>query len=875
MKRLYGKRFLSVIAVLASAALVIWGGRLFLHPETVRQDSWRILEAQAVPEGLSVRTVGQNLMLLPGVKVKADSEEGPDFEAEWVRDGVSDDAASRWSSVNDWENCEHWLQASFPEPVTVGVVRLFWERDNACDYALEYSEDGRTWETAAAFTHRPETTAQDIVLDAPVAVRRLRLHVRDVAKEDADLSLYYQNVSLLELEVYAGVEASFVLERPQIPAAEKRQLTASEEVLDAAAACAVLYPSVPEGYALRFLGADYEMLVDAEGRIADTAAETCAELGFALEKDGISHELPGIEVRIPAAEAGENGSAPAESDGSGGAKEDGSGASAEKDGNGVGMEKEVGQSAGPSALPAGFAAMEWKPGAGSYALAERVRIVIPEEQEALLSDTAALFAQELAEQAGLRAETAMAEEMGSAGDALPGTDIFLSLLTDSGDWPDGLGEEGYRIELGTGPEDGTAVCARTVRGLRWGCVSLLELWEKGEGRLPRGQIADYPRYSVRGFGIDVGRRPVSMELLYEIARELSRHKMNTLQVHLNDNQIIAQSDYDGTLEGAYGLYAGFRLESDLKDAAGEGITSSDLYYTKEEFARFISDAAVMGVSVVPEIDTPAHSLALTKHFPALGLSGDPEGADQLDISKPEAVELGKRLWREFLVGSAPEDEGEENALREALADGSARDGRQRADPEEESISDTDRGAENAEDIAAFADCAAVHIGMDEYYGDGDAYIAYLEELAAYIGQIAPDREIRFWGSLSRIPADHSGVSTDLQMHIWDAEWADPEDMYAEGFSIINSLSSSLYLIPGGGYDRLDCGFLRESWQPNVFETAERTWTIPAWSDRMLGACYMMWNDWSQLNGETIREADLYDRFREPLPIIADKLWGGK
>ena len=94
--------------------------------------------------------------------------------------------------------------------------------------------------------------------------------------------------------------------------------------------------------------------------------------------------------------------------------------------------------------------------------------------------------------------------------------------------------------------------------------------------------------------------------------------MNTLQIHLNDNQIISQSDYDGTKEGARQLYAGFRLESDVRNKAGQSITSQDLYYSKEEFAQFIEDAAVMGVEVVPEIDTPAHSLALTKVFPKLG-----------------------------------------------------------------------------------------------------------------------------------------------------------------------------------------------------------------------------------------------------------------
>lgn len=126
-------------------------------------------------------------------------------------------------------------------------------------------------------------------------------------------------------------------------------------------------------------------------------------------------------------------------------------------------------------------------------------------------------------------------------------------------------------------------------------------------------LRDYPAWSVRGFGIDVGRRPVSLELLYRIAEELSKHQMNTLQIHLNDNQIISQSDYDGTKEGARQLYAGFRLESDVRNKAGQSITSQDLYYSKEEFAQFIEDAAVMGSwRSCRKSNTPAHSLAFHK-----------------------------------------------------------------------------------------------------------------------------------------------------------------------------------------------------------------------------------------------------------------------
>lgn len=876
-----GGRIAAAAGVLAALALVGWTGSKGLFADWTQQDAWHLIRAEAVPEGIVVETTGENLVLHAGVRVCADSEENKDFSAANIRDGICDEESLRWSSANDWENSEHWLEIDFGQEVTAGLVRIYWERTNACAYALEYSSDGKSWNTAAEFTQPPEHEKQDILLSEPFKARHLRLHVMDVTKEEADLSLYYQNVSVLELEVYEGIEDAFLIEKPEIPEGEFRRLALDGSTAEQSemAEIAVKLPEVPDGYELKFVGADYEMLVDAEGRIANTLADTAAELGFSLVRDGVCWELPGMQVEIPAA-APQGNARQEQAEAQTGSQD------------GALQEQAEAQAGSPDdvPLPDDFGAKEWAPCGGYYGLTDKTRIVIAKGQEELLS-AAELFAQELSGLLGREVEvvctdaglSGQEEAKASAGESARRRtssanrdDIYLSLVPDDGIWPTGLGTEGYEIDLGAGSGTdaaeeteeghggfGTRISAETAQGLRWGCVSFLSLLEKSQGELPKGRLRDYPRYSVRGFGIDVGRRAVSMELLYRIVREMSEQKMNTLQVHLNDNQIIAQSGYDGTVEGARSLYAGFRLESGLKNEAGAGITSSDLFYTKEEFAQFIADAAVYGVEVVPEIDTPAHSLAITNTFPKLGLSRNPESVDQLDLSKPEAAELVKTLWGEYLGAGAPDGETVQNAEEAGKA------------PDGEAV----RTAEEADGAAAsetvvFGACGAVHIGMDEYFGDEREYISYLIEISDYVKTAAPDKDIRIWGSLSKIGADHSGVSTDLQMHIWDTDWADPQDMYDEGFSIINSLSSSLYIIPGGGYDRLDQEFLEEKWQPNIFETKERTWVLPSYSPKMLGAVYMMWNDWSHLNGEDITEDGLFERFSEPLPVIAGKLWGG-
>ena len=786
------------------------------------QPLWQVWSAEECDAGLTVETVGENLILQKKAKLTADSEEGKDFRAMYAGDGNHTDETLRWSSENDWENNDHWLMADFGEPVSIGAVRIYWERTNAKGYALEYSQDKENWQQASVFEEAPEQKEQQIVLNEPVEARYFRLHVTDVLKEESDLSLYYQNVSVQELEVYGQLEDCFVVETPVIEAGSRRTLE---------------LPTVPEPYSISFGGADYDVLVNMDGKITDTIADTQVELGFILEKDGETQELPGIQTKIPASER-------VETDGERATVE--SDKKAEQDATG-----EVREDASAVTLPEGFTAMEWMPASAtgviepagqeipSDEISEAAPVVAPATSSSSdwttrfirvayrdeeLERTAQLFATELSGQLlqDVSVEKLADTEKPTEGDIVLN---FRKAVGDGKEWTQTLGDEGYELNLEAESPGVISISARTKRGVRWGCVALGQLWEKSEGQLPAGVLRDYPAGSGRGFGIDVGRRPVSLELLYRIAEELSKHQMNTLQIHLNDNQIISQSDYDGTKEGARQLYAGFRLESDVRNKAGQSITSQDLYYSKEEFAQFIEDAAVMGVEVVPEIDTPAHSLALTKVFPKLGLSGDPESVDQLDLSNPAAQKLAETIWSEYLTES---------------------------------------------DV--FSGTGTVHIGMDEYFGNQKAFVDYMKALSDYAAEAAPEKTIRMWGSLSKTGQDYSGLSRKIQLQVWDTDWTDPQEMYDAGFSVINSLSSSLYLIPGGGYDRLDLDFLEKKWQPNVFETQERTWELPRWSSRTLGACYMLWNDYASQDGNEITEDGLFERFAEPLDILARKLW---
>ena len=268
----------------------------------------------------------------------------------------------------------------------------------------------------------------------------------------------------------------------------------------------------------------------------------------------------------------------------------------------------------------------------------------------------------------------------------------------------------------------------------------------------------------------------------------------------------------------------FRLESDLQNEEGKPLTSQEYAYTKEEIDQLIERAQTYGVNVVPEIDTPAHSLAITSLYPEYALRTSNESVDQIDLGNEEAVALAEELWREAL----------------------------------------------AEDTGAFRKARIVNIGMDEYYGDGEEYRQFLNRINHLVQ--GAGKTVRLWGSLSNIGGSTQPDPENLQMNIWNTVWADPREMYEAGYSLINMQNSHIYIIPGGGYDWLDCQELYENWAPNKFYEYNQLEIIPVYSPQMLGASYMIWNDMSGNLDIGISEYDLFARFKEPLPVLSMKLW---
>ena len=384
-------------------------------------------------------------------------------------------------------------------------------------------------------------------------------------------------------------------------------------------------------------------------------------------------------------------------------------------------------------------------------------------------------------------------------------DFVLALSTDKK-----LGEEGYAIKI----TDRVAASAPTTTGLYWSTRTLLQLAEQNQERsLPQGVIRDYPDYPLRGFMIDCGRKFIPMSYLQDLVKIMAYYKMNTLQVHLNDNGFkqYFEHNWDKT-------YAAFRLESDTYP----GLAARDGSYSKKEFIDFQKQAASNFVEIIPEIDVPAHSLALTHYKPEIG--SKEYGMDHLDLFKPETYEFVDALFKEYLEGDNPVFVGKR-----------------------------------------------VHIGTDEY---SNAKKDVVEKFRAFT-----DHYIRFvegfgkqavvWGALSHAKGDTPVKSEDVIMNAWYNGYADPATMIKDGYKLICIPDGMVYIVPVAEYyqDYLNEPYLYKEWTPahigkSVFEEKHPS---------ILGGMFAIWNDHA---GNGISVKDIHHRIFSPLQTLSVKMWTG-
>ena len=438
---------------------------------------------------------------------------------------------------------------------------------------------------------------------------------------------------------------------------------------------------------------------------------------------------------------------------------------------------------------------EWKGADGMFQPSADMRIVCGEPA---LRAVAEAFAADYGQMFG----TVLRVEEGK-----PRTgDIFLTLKKDKK-----LGTEGYAIRV----DRTVTVSAPEVAGVYWATRTLLQMSEQNADRcLPKGQIRDYPDYALRGFMMDCGRKFIPMSYLRDLVKVMAYYKMNTLQIHLNDNGFKQFFGHDWGR-----TYAAFRLECDTYP----GLTARDGYYTKREFIDFQKEAAGRFVEIIPEIDAPAHTLAFTHYKPEIG--SREYGMDHLDLFNPETYTFMDALFKEYLEGDEPVFWG-----------------------------------------------PRVHIGTDEYSNKKkdvvEKFRAFTDRYIRLVESYG--KQACVWGALTHAAGDTPVKSENVIMSAWYNGYADPKAMVEQGYKLISIPDGLVYIVPMAGYyhDYLNDEYLYNKWTPAHVGKVVFDEKHPA----ILGGMFAVWNDHV---GNGISVKDIHHRLFPALQTLSAKTWGAQ
>lgn len=192
-------------------------------------------------------------------------------------------------------------------------------------------------------------------------------------------------------------------------------------------------------------------------------------------------------------------------------------------------------------------------------------------------------------------------------------DIALALDPKAGGGP-----EAYTLTISPG---GVRIAAPDAAGVLWGVQTLRQLLPPAfddttaarpdAWAIPAMTIRDAPRFAWRGAMLDAVRHFFPVAFVKRFVDLISRYKLNVLHWHLTDDQ-------------------GWRLEVPRwPRLTTVGAWRSDAYgtpyggfYTERDVRAVVEYARLRGVTVVPEIEMPGHSVAAIAAYPWLGCTGD-------------------------------------------------------------------------------------------------------------------------------------------------------------------------------------------------------------------------------------------------------------
>ncbi len=209
--------------------------------------------------------------------------------------------------------------------------------------------------------------------------------------------------------------------------------------------------------------------------------------------------------------------------------------------------------------------------------------------------------------------------------------------------------EGYAIEV---TEKGIKARATSGAGLFYAAQTLLQLADGGN-RIPACSITDEPQFGYRGMMLDVSRHFFGKEFIKKQVDAIARFKMNRLHLHLTDaaGWRIEIKKYPRLTD-----FAAWRKPAIWKDwwfgsreyveKGSEGAYGG--YYTQDDIREIVAYAAERYITIIPEIEMPAHSEEVLTAYPELSCTHEPYKQADFCIGNEKTYEFLENVLTEVM-----------------------------------------------------------------------------------------------------------------------------------------------------------------------------------------------------------------------------------
>ena len=204
-----------------------------------------------------------------------------------------------------------------------------------------------------------------------------------------------------------------------------------------------------------------------------------------------------------------------------------------------------------------------------------------------------------------------------------------------------LPKEGYtlavtpqQISIKAADYNGALYALQTLRQLLPNEVESTKL-VKRDWLVPAVTIIDAPQYQWRGLMLDVSRHFFPKEYILKTLDRMAMLKLNTFHFHLVDNEgwRIEIKKYPKLTEvGAWRVDQEDKLWDErtpnTANAFANPTTAPKKYggfYTQEDIKEIVAYASARGITVIPEIEMPAHAMSAIAAYPELSCHKRPIG----------------------------------------------------------------------------------------------------------------------------------------------------------------------------------------------------------------------------------------------------------